>query len=48
MGNIHWKPQLIKLEELGIEFQVLKQMPGDAIFVGYNAYHWVYAEVSIL
>jgi hypothetical protein len=37
---------LKKLEELGIEFQVVRQEPGDAVFIGYNAYHWVYADVS--
>jgi hypothetical protein len=46
LGIHHWKPSLEKLKQLDISFKVVKQQPGDLIYVGYGSYHWVFADVS--
>jgi hypothetical protein len=46
LGECIWFPAEKELKELGIEFQHIVQKPGDAIYTGYGAAHWVYNPVS--
>jgi hypothetical protein len=47
-GTAHFFPSEKELSEHGISFQKIEQKPGDAIFNGYKAIHWVYNPVSSL
>jgi hypothetical protein len=48
MGEKFWMPSSSEMTKLGIKFQMIKQNPGDGIYVGYNTYHWVLNPVSFL
>jgi len=41
-----WIPCEKDLLDRGIEFQYIIQKPGDAIYTGYKAVHWVYNPVG--
>ena len=42
-----WIPSPLEMEKKGILFSKFTQHPGDCVYTGYGAIHWVFCPVSI-